>query len=150
MTTKAKESTARGGKAANKSKAKNGKTQSRKEAKGGISLPSWASFTYKSVAFVHAAEGLSTKLLTIYGREVTISSFERMVAEFASLKAEEKALILLDKDCLILLQKYREAKDAKDTERKSFRSDTPLKDITTGLEACLSALDGPPETKEDK
>jgi hypothetical protein len=53
----------------------------------------------------------------------------------------------LDRGLLDALRVYRNAKDAKDTERRSFRSDLPLKDITTGLEACLSVV-GPPSDTE--
>lgn len=128
----------------NKTKAKKGKTQPRNEAKKGLSLPNWAFFTKNSVDFVQVAKALSTKLHDVYGPEVSISQFEKMIAEFPSLKEEEKASIYLDKEMLALLENYRSKKDAKDTERKLFRIDAPLKDITTGLVACMSALDKKP------
>jgi hypothetical protein len=106
-------------------------------------LPNWAFFTHKSVEFNKLARDLSDRLHDIYGPEVTISQFEKLVAEFPTLSKEQQGLIFLDKRLLDALALYRGAKDAKDTERRSFRSDLPVKDITTGLEACLSIVGKP-------
>lgn len=118
-------------------KAKESKDSTKKD-----SLPSWALFTIKSVEFSSAARDLSDRLKLIYGPETTISQFGKFVAEYPALTPEQKSLIMLDKMSLNLLQLYQTAKDAKDTERRTFRSDAPIKDITTGLEACLSTFDG--------
>lgn len=63
-----------------------------------------------------------------------------MVAEYSSLSKSEQALIYLDKGALDLLKSYRDSKDQKDKERRSFRSDIVIKDVESGLEACLSSL----------
>jgi len=64
-----------------------------------------------------------------------------MVAEYPVLTKGQQELIHLDKFALDLLALFRTAKDAKDTERRTFRSDAPIKDITAGLEACLSTFE---------
>jgi hypothetical protein len=112
-----------------------------------LALPVWAFFTHKSVEFNKLARDLSDRLHAIYGPEVTISQFEKLVTEFPTLSKEQQGLVHLDRGLLDALRVYRNAKDAKDTERRSFRSDLPLKDITTGLEACLSVV-GPPSDTE--
>jgi hypothetical protein len=117
---------------------------------GQLKLPVWAFFTHKVVEFNKLARDLSDRLHAKYGPEVTISQFEKLVAEFSSLSDMDKELVYLDKKALALLNDYRSAKDAKDTERRSFRSDLPIKDITAGLEACLSRVKDQPDSEESE
>lgn len=116
---------------------------------GKLKLPTYAFFTHKSVGFNKLARDLSDRLKDLYGPEVTISQFEKLVAEFPSYSAKERELIYLDKELLDLLASYRSAKDSKDTERRSFRSDISIKDVATGLEACLSITANGPAFAEN-
>jgi hypothetical protein len=112
-------------------------------------LPVWYLFTRKSVAFANAAAELSESLQKIYGRDCTISQFEKLVALFPSLTKEEKGLIYLDKATVELLDAYNDAKEAKDNERKSFRTDIVIKDVSAGIKACLSSFDSSSETGQE-
>jgi len=123
------------------------KEQSAPKGKGNT-LPVWAFFTKNSVEFVKTARELSARLHDLYGPEVTISQFEKLVTEFPSLTKSQQDLVFLDKGSLELLKSYRTIRDSKDTERRSFRSNIEIKDITSGLEACLSVAAPAPESGE--
>lgn len=124
------------------------KVDKEKTPKGKETLPLYYQFTRKAVEFAMLARSLSEVLVQVYGPGTTISAFERLVAEYPSYKDEVKNLVYLDETVLRLLRRYRDAKTAKDSERKSFRSDVGIKDIETGLETCLSSLAPPLKKKE--
>jgi chloramphenicol O-acetyltransferase len=99
----------------------------------------WAPFTLKSVAFTAAARKLSELLTQTYGDNVTISSFEKMIAAFPSMTDERKALIHMDQETVEAYEDYRKAREVRDTERETFRGDIAVADVEGGLAAIKAA-----------
>jgi hypothetical protein len=100
----------------------------------------WAPFTNKSVTFVAAARKLSELLTQTYGDNVTISLFEKMIAAMPNMSAERKALIYIDQETINAFEEYRKARDARDTERETFRGDIAVADVEGGLAAAKAVV----------
>jgi hypothetical protein len=100
--------------------------------------PAWWVFTREQATFVANARVLSSRLTELFGDEVSISHFERMLIERQSLTPAQCGLILMDKDLLALYEMYRASKTARDAQRDSFRV---TKDIVT-IEAALACAKG--------
>jgi hypothetical protein len=54
----------------------------------------------------------------------------------------------LEKDLLLEYDNYVKVRDARDAERRMFRGDVGIKDVTTGLDAAMSALGVSKEEKD--
>lgn len=96
----------------------------------------FASFTKKSVEFNKLAAKLSLLIKETYGDTVSISQFEKLIASLHSMDASKKALVYIDIDAIELVKAFRKARDARDAERDSFRSDIAVADVEGGLEAA--------------
>jgi hypothetical protein len=99
-------------------------------------------FTGENAAFVATARALSSRLTELFGDEVSISHFERMLLERQSMTPSQAAVILIDPACLALYEKYRLAKAKRDAQRDTFRFS---KDVVT-IEAALASAKATPTT----
>jgi hypothetical protein len=96
----------------------------------------FAVFTKKSMVFNRAANRLGRALKALYGDEVTISFYEKMLSNLPSMPDDRKDLIYIDPMVIELHSKFTFAKEARDTERESFRSDIAIANIEGGLAAA--------------
>jgi hypothetical protein len=106
-----------------------GKTQYPKTDKS----PAWWSFTPASVRFVQSARELSAALEILYGVNVSIAHYERMVREVQADKSI-KELIHNDHKIIALYKRYAYDLEARNKERDIFRSQKAANTITGGLE----------------
>jgi hypothetical protein len=117
-------------------------------------IPAWWVFTYKSVAFAQAAKVLSSSIEDVYGKDISISHFERMIGELPTIAEDRRRLIHLDSDVLSAYDKYVVARDERDAERQSFRSFRSIQTVATGLETArqivAAASDGQNDQEEKK
>jgi hypothetical protein len=104
----------------------------------------WQSFTTKSVNFVAAARELSDYVERTYGTNVSITHYEKFLVAFSHMKLEERSKLCVEQDGVKLAQKYQAAKDARDSERQSFRGDIQVADVQ-GTLASLAASFSEPE-----
>lgn len=109
--------------------------------KAGDTGQPWASFSKKSVAFVAVAKRLAEHIHDVYGDNVSIAQFEKYCVAAASFSAEEREIMHLEKDSILLLVEYQKAKDERDTERSSFRSDIKVTNVEGKLASLLSQFD---------
>lgn len=104
----------------------------------------FAAFTKKSVNFNKLAQELSHLLHKTYGDTVSITQFERFLAALPSMEAEKRAMLHLDTGAIALYEKYKNARDQRDTERETFRSDIAVTNVEGGLataKAIAEAMD---------
>jgi hypothetical protein len=113
-------------------------------------IPVYAHFTKKSVEFNACARALSETLSDTYGPGVTISQFEKLIAQYHTMDTAQRGLLYLEKDLLLEYDNYVKVRDARDAERRMFRGDVGIKDVTTGLDAAMSALGIPKKDEKDK
>jgi hypothetical protein len=102
----------------------------------------WAPFTVKAVAFNQAAKTLAAGIESLYGKNVSITQFEKFCVAADSMPKEERDLVHVDKYCLQALQNYIKARDERDSERASFRSDVAVKDVEGALGSLLTSISG--------
>lgn len=131
-------------KSSNKGK-KSGKPGPKKggaSAKAGNSkkLWEWANFTTKSVSFNKEAKALAQLISETYGDGVTITQFEKMVAAFPSMSEDRKGLIFVTDELIAQFEKFKSARDTRDTERDSFRGDVAVANVEGGLEALRDRM----------
>jgi len=100
----------------------------------------WATFTKKSVCFTDEARKLSELLTQTYGDNVSISQFEKMIAAYASMTDDRKGMIYINQAMIEQYEIFKAARDARDSERDSFRSDIAVTDVEGGLEALRSQM----------
>jgi len=109
--------------------------------KAGDTGQPWAPFSKKSVAFVAVAKRLAECIHDTYGDNVSIAQFERFCVAADSFSPEEKGIMHLEKDLVLLLVQYHKAKEERDTERSSFRSDIKITNVEGKLASLLTQLD---------
>jgi hypothetical protein len=127
---------------ANPKKTRTGEKPSEKPVKG--SGWEFAAFTKKAVAFTGAANKLASAIKKTYGDGVSISAYEKMVNAFPTMEKDRQSLVFIDLNINQLLQTYRSARDARDSERESFRGETKVADVESGLAAIAKmAADNP-------
>jgi hypothetical protein len=102
----------------------------------------WAPFTKKAVAFNQAAKTLAAEIESLYGKNVSITQFEKFCVAADSMSAEEKNLVHISASSLNALSNYIKARDARDSERASFRSDVAVKDVEGALGSLLTSITG--------
>lgn len=100
----------------------------------------YAKLTKVSVAFNQEARQMSELLLQTYGDGVSITLFEKMIADLPQMKEEMKSLIYLNDELIDGLERYRASRDARDTQRDSFHSDISVANVEGGMEAARAAL----------
>jgi hypothetical protein len=104
----------------------------------------FAPFTTTNVRFVAAARVLAQSLTELYGDGVSISSFEKMVAAYQGMEPQRKVLITFGSaetktELLNQLREFRAARDARDTERETFRGDIAVANVESGIAAILDS-----------
>jgi hypothetical protein len=100
----------------------------------------WADFTSKSVAFQQEAKKLAQMVTATYGDNVTISRFEKMIAAYPSMPEDRKQLIHVSDELIGQYEKFKAARDTRDTERDSFRGDIAVANVEGGLEAIKESM----------
>jgi hypothetical protein len=100
----------------------------------GNKTPAWWYCTIKHCAFVAAAGRLSEALKLQYGEGFNIAQYERMLAELPTLSEEQRSLLVFPGTLPDLFRAYKGAKEARDSERESFRSFRSVEAINAGLE----------------
>jgi hypothetical protein len=103
-------------------------------------LPAFVFFTKKQANFIKLAKELTTILQKHYGEEVSISKFEKLFVSIQTLSPDKKALLDITKIEIMLLKEYRKARDERNSERSSFRSDVKIADIDGGMDTFMSTL----------
>jgi hypothetical protein len=100
----------------------------------GNKTPAWWFTTIKHCAFVAAAGRLSEALKRHYGEGFNIAQYERVLAELPTLSEEQKSLLVFPDALPGLYRAFKGAKEARDSERESFRSFRSVEAINAGLE----------------
>jgi hypothetical protein len=100
----------------------------------------WADFTKKSVDFQTEAKLLAQLVTATYGDNITISRFEKMIAAYPSMGEDRKELIYITDELIKQYEKFKAARDKRDTERDSFRGDIAVANVEGGLEALKHAM----------
>jgi hypothetical protein len=103
----------------------------------------WQAFTKKSSDFVQSARELSEYLELLYGSQVSITQYEKFLVAYSNMSLEERARHDVGRDGIALAIKYQNAKDARDTERQSFRGDIAVADVAGTMASLLSTFAGP-------
>jgi len=112
-----------------------GSRKNSSEKKQGQKTPAFWSFTRSASKFRCAASELATILSAVYGPGVSISHFETFVSEVPTMSAAHREMCDIPAEAIEALTAYLQAKEARDAERLSFRSETTGRSITAGLEA---------------
>lgn len=112
-----------------------GKTAASTKSKDPPNGWEWAAFTKKAVAAVAAAKVLDEELKYTYGQSMTITSFEKFVAAYATFSDDQKSIVHVEAGTVALLKQYRQAIAARNAERDSFRGDVKVADVDSGLSA---------------
>lgn len=107
----------------------------RKESSSGWE---WAPFTVKAVVFNRSADTLGEYVRATYGKEVSISHFEKFCLAASSFSEAERQISHLDATGVSLLASYQAARDARDAERSSFRSDVKVTDTKDAMASLLA------------
>jgi hypothetical protein len=102
----------------------------------------WAPFTKKAVTFNQAAKTLAAEIESLYGKNVSITQFEKFCVAADSMSPEEQNLVHVSASSLNALSNYLKARDARDSERSSFRSDVAVKDVEGALGSLLTSITG--------
>jgi hypothetical protein len=137
------------GKKAPRKGPKGGGNKPNPSRKPGSKTPAWWNATKTNVAFVAMAGQLAQELKALYGASFSIAQFERMVAELPQLSEEHKSLLVIPAALLDLYQAYKGKKEARDSERESFRSFRSVEAFNAGLELAKN-LGSPSTTDEEK
>jgi hypothetical protein len=109
----------------------------------------WQAFTTKSVDFVAAAQKLSDYVEETYGTNVSITQYEKFLVAYSQMTLEERARHTVTEHGVILAQNYQTAKDARDSERQSFRGDIQVADVQGTLASLAASFSGPDKDKRD-
>jgi hypothetical protein len=102
----------------------------------------WAPFTQKSVTFVQAAKTLAGEIHSLYGDNVSITQYEKYCVAINSMTDAEKAMVHVSATCVSALMNYIKARDERDSERSSFRSDVKVQDVEGSLATLLTSISG--------
>jgi hypothetical protein len=101
-------------------------------------MPEWWNCTRANALFARSAAALATALEETYGEGFSITRFEKVLAELPSLSEEQKSQLYIESSLLNLFKEYRVNKEARDSERESFRSFRSVEAIAAGLEMADS------------
>jgi hypothetical protein len=123
-------------------KGKGGKPQGRTSGPTKKDGWEWAPFTQKSVIFVQAAKTLAAEIHSHYGDNVSIAQYERYCVAVPAMTDPEKAMAHVSKTCIQALMNYINARDERDSERASFRSDVKICDVEGSLATLLTSVSG--------
>jgi hypothetical protein len=100
----------------------------------------WQAFTRKSMDFVKSARELSEYVEVSFGPQVSITQYEKFLVAYANMSLEDKARHTVGRDGIELVVEYQHAKEARDTERQSFRGDIAVADVAGTMASLLSSL----------
>jgi hypothetical protein len=103
----------------------------------------WQAFTTKSVNFVAAAREMSDYVTRTYGTSVSITQYEKFLVAYSQMGLEERSNHCVEENGVILARNYQAAKDARDSERQSFRGDIQVADVQGTLASLAASFSGP-------
>jgi len=87
----------------------------------------WAPFTKKAVTFHQAAKTLAAEIESLYGKNVSITQFEKFCVAPDSMSTEERDLVHVSTTAVESLLNYIKARDERDSERAPFGAMSPSK-----------------------
>jgi len=137
MVGKSQPSSKKGKAKPSKVKPSKGRTSDKKksESAGGYA---WQAFTKKAVEFTRAARDLSRHVVETYGDNTSITQYEKFCVAASSMTPEERNIVHIEHVGVVLLTKYVAAKEARESERRSFRDEAPIGNVE-GTLASLAA-----------
>jgi hypothetical protein len=104
----------------------------------------WQPFTTKSVNFVTAARELSEYVSKTYGTSVSITQYEKFLVAYSQMTLEERSRHTIDENGVTLAMNYQTSKDARDSERQSFRGDIQVADVQGTLASLAASFQDQP------